>query len=129
MAELHPITFIYEAVDNQLKFSFPYFDNEVRIYDSATTYIGDEDKMEHPVTYQWQHTLGEIISALVGAGLTLDFFHEFPYTVYNMFPGFMVQDDQGKWRLKEKECVGVDFKTSFRFRLKNLNSRDSRDNR
>ncbi|MCZ8514962.1 class I SAM-dependent methyltransferase [Paenibacillus filicis] len=109
MAELHPVTFIYEAVDNHLKISYPYFDNEVRSYESTTTYTGDEDKLEHPVTYQWQHTLGEIISALVGAGLTLEFLHEFPFTVYNMFPGLMVQDDQGRWRMKENDHLPLLF--------------------
>ncbi|WP_155971896.1 class I SAM-dependent methyltransferase [Paenibacillus sp. Soil522] len=109
MAELHPLVFIYEAEDDRLKISYPYFDNDARRYESASTYTGDEDKLEHPVTYQWQHTLGEIVSALVGAGLTLEFLHEFPFTVYDMFPGLMIQDERGKWRMKENDHLPLLF--------------------
>ncbi|MBD2869311.1 class I SAM-dependent methyltransferase [Paenibacillus sp. IB182493] len=101
MAELHPHAFIYEAADGGLHIQYPYFDNEAKRYESATTYTGDEDKLNHPVTYQWQHTLGDIVSALAGAGLTLEFVHEFPYTVYEMFPGLMLRDEKGRWRLKQ----------------------------
>jgi 2-polyprenyl-3-methyl-5-hydroxy-6-metoxy-1,4-benzoquinol methylase len=109
MAELHPLTFIYEAEDNSLKISDPYFDSVARRYESATSYTGDEDRLEHPVTYQWQHTLGEIVSVLAGAGLTLEFLHEFPFTVYNQFPGLMVQDDRGRWRMKENDHLPLLF--------------------
>jgi SAM-dependent methyltransferase len=108
MAELHPLTFMYEVEDNQLKSKYPYFDNKVRRYESSTTYTGDNDKLEHSVTYQWQHTLGEIVSALAGSGLKLEFLHEFPFTVYNMFPGLMFQDELG-WRMKENEHLPLLF--------------------
>ena len=109
MAELHPLTFIYEVVDDRLKISDPYFDNAARRYESATSYTGDLDKLDHPVTYQWQHTLGEIVSALAGAGLTLEFLHEFPFTVYDKFPGLMTQDEQGKWRMKQNDHLPLLF--------------------
>lgn len=101
MAELHPITFVYEAADGAMKISHPYFDDEVRIYEASTTYTGDQDQLENSTTYQWQHSLADIITALLKAGLTLNFLHEFPYTIYNMFPGLMVQDELGRWRMKD----------------------------
>lgn len=109
MAEFHPVAFIYEAVNDTLAISYPYFDNEAQRCDSSTTYTGDEDKLEHPVTYQWQHTLGDIVSALAGAGLTLEFLHEFPFTTYNMFPGLMVQDERGRWRRRENDHLPLLF--------------------
>ena len=100
MAEFHPVTFMFEPVDGELKIADSYFNTETRQYVSDVTYTGDDDPLAHPVTYQWQHTLSEIVSALIGAGLTLEFLHEFPFTVFNMYPGLMTQDEQGRWRLK-----------------------------
>lgn len=109
MTELHPFSFIYEVDDNELKISYPYFDNEVIVVESDITYTGDKDKLEHATSYQWQHTLGDIISALAGAGLVIEFVHEFPYTSFNMFPGLMVQDEQGRWRMKDNDHLPLLF--------------------
>ncbi|WP_020615517.1 class I SAM-dependent methyltransferase [Paenibacillus daejeonensis] len=109
IAEFHPIAFIYEVVDNLLLVSTPYFDREVQAYDASTTYTGDDDVLEHSTSYQWQHTLGDIVSALTGAGLTLEFLHEHSYTVYNMFPGHMQQDEQGRWRLQDNNYLPLLF--------------------
>ncbi|MCM3747914.1 class I SAM-dependent methyltransferase [Paenibacillus pasadenensis] len=109
MAESHPLAGIFEAQNDRLEMRYPYFDNEALRCESATTYTGDPDVLEHPVTYQWQHTLGDIVSALAGAGLTLEFLHEHPFTEYNAFPGTMIQDERGKWRLRENNCLPLLF--------------------
>ena len=114
MAEFHPVAYIYEAVDGHLKMCNPYFDHRARRYVSASTYTGDEEPLEHPVTYQWQHTLSEIVSSLAGAGLKLEFLHEFPFTMYNMFPGLMIQDEQGRWRMKENGHLPLLFSVKAR---------------
>ena len=35
---------------------------------------------------EWQHTLGEIVSAVIGAGLRLEFLHEHDYTLFPRWP-------------------------------------------
>ncbi len=114
MVEFHPVTFMHEAVGGQLAIRYPYFDREARSYESRTTYTGDDDELAHPVSYQWQHTLGDIINALIGAGLTLEYVHEFPHTVYDMFPGLMVQDNQGLWRIREHDHMPLLFSVRAR---------------
>ena len=51
--------------------------------------------------YGWDHPLSEIINALLGAGLRLEFVHEFPYCGEQRFP-FMVRGDDGWWRFAGK---------------------------
>jgi SAM-dependent methyltransferase len=46
----------------------------------------------------WDHGLGEVINALVDAGLAIDFLHEFPYAARAKFP-FMEKGSDGWWRL------------------------------
>ena len=50
--------------------------------------------------YEWAHSLEEIFSAILGAGLQLAFFHEFPMSCYCAFPG-MAHDSDGWWRFPE----------------------------
>jgi len=100
MAELHPVAYLFEPEGDRLRICDSYFNTEARQYVSEVTYTGDEDRLAHPVTYQWQHTLSEIVGALIGAGLRLEFLHEFPYTMFNMYPGLITRDEQGRWRLK-----------------------------
>src|SRR5689334_23324903 len=53
--------------------------------DSATFYI-------------WNHSLSELINSLIGAGLQIDFLHEFPCAARQKFP-MMVRGDDGWWRM------------------------------
>lgn len=45
----------------------------------------------------WAYGLGEVVSALIAAGLRLDYLHEFPFQHYQQFPA-LVRDAQGWWR-------------------------------
>jgi hypothetical protein len=48
------------------------------------------------VSYVWDHTLGDVINSLIGAGLRIEFLHEFPYAarakvpIYGAGGGWMV---------------------------------------
>ena len=50
--------------------------------------------------YEWGHSLGEIVTALAAAGLTIEFLHEFPFCYYQALPT-MVQGEDGWWRFPE----------------------------
>lgn len=45
------------------------------------------------------HGLGEILSALIDAGIELQFVHEHPFSVIQRSPE-MVQDKNGYWRFE-----------------------------
>ncbi len=48
-------------------------------------------------SYQWHHPVGDIVSALVAAGLAIEFLHEHPACPERLRP-WMVQDEAGWWR-------------------------------
>jgi hypothetical protein len=50
--------------------------------------------------YIWNHGLGDVINALIQAGLAIEFLHEFPYAARAKFP-FMQQGADGWWRLPD----------------------------
>jgi SAM-dependent methyltransferase len=47
--------------------------------------------------YIWNHSLGDILGALIGANLQIAFLHEFPFAMRAKFPG-MQRGDDGVWR-------------------------------
>src|SRR5579862_3138699 len=50
--------------------------------------------------YCWSYGLGETLTALIDAGLRLDYIHEFPMAHYQRFPA-LIQGDDGYWRWPE----------------------------
>jgi SAM-dependent methyltransferase len=70
------------------------------------------------VQYVWDHSLGEIMEALITAGLTIDFLHEFPYAARAKFP-FMEQGQDGWWRLPPDRHGTIPFLFSLQARKRN----------
>ena len=61
-------------------------------------YVGPPTPFEHPDTYQWQHSLGDVVSALIDAGIEIEFLHEWPFAAYCAFTTMTLSDD-GYWRM------------------------------
>lgn len=53
-----------------------YFARDARAYDSPGSYADWEAETTHDTVTEWHHTLGDIISAVAGAGLRVEFVHE-----------------------------------------------------
>jgi hypothetical protein len=47
--------------------------------------------------------MSDIINSLIDQGLKIEFLHEFPYTMYDQFPGFMEKNEKGQYVLKNKK--------------------------
>jgi SAM-dependent methyltransferase len=71
----------------------------------ASRYEGDGDyavpdaRVTSP-SYEWSHSLGEIVTALATAGLRIEFLHEFPCCDYEYLQN-MRRDDDGWWWLQD----------------------------
>ncbi len=103
IAEGHPFVNIFynEPDATELRIAYPYFHREMpEAYETQGSYaISDELRY---TGYEWSHSLSDVVNALVGAGLRLEFLHEFPFGFYQHLP-FMVQGQDGRWRLPEHE--------------------------
>ena len=65
----------------------------------GSTYTDGPDR-HYGSTFEWGHSVGDILNALISAGLTVDFFHEFHFAAYQALPT-MERGDDGWWRLPE----------------------------
>ena len=45
-------------------------------------------------SYEWNWTLGEVVTALCQAGLRINFFHEFPQYFYSGYTPYDVEDNK-----------------------------------
>ncbi|MFV2015630.1 MAG: class I SAM-dependent methyltransferase [Candidatus Heimdallarchaeota archaeon] len=79
----HPFSYIFDNEEETMDFKLrtPYFnDGKAFRYESEGSYI-DENITNNPsiaktVSYEWYHTLSEIVMALIDAGLSIEFLHE-----------------------------------------------------
>lgn len=95
----HPIlsTLEYERDDRQLVVVSDYFDDNAYRDEYPYTYTGDETLVGSPVNYQWTHSLGAIITALIEHGLQIQKVDELDWLDWRPFK-WMVQDENGRWR-------------------------------
>ncbi len=97
IVEFHPIQGIFEQrnEDSELVVSRPYFtpDEPLRIEEDGS-YAGRDTQLEHRLTYSWPHPLGEVVTALIDAGLRIEFLHEFPFTVEEFFPSCVASSEE-----------------------------------
>jgi ubiquinone/menaquinone biosynthesis C-methylase UbiE len=98
IVELHPFTNILSF---DFKMTYKYFQKGPFVDDSPGTYA-DWNAPIKGDTYLWNYTLSDVINALIGVGLKIQFVHEFPYTLYDQFPGLMEKNDKGQYVLKDK---------------------------
>ncbi|MER7706726.1 methyltransferase [Kitasatospora sp. NPDC097605] len=97
LAEFHPFGDI--LAEDGRTVEYDYFHAEGRVWDEPGTYTDGEVASTVPaVTVDWQHGIGEVVSALVAAGLRIEFLHEHDFTVFARFP---VLEHDGVFRLPE----------------------------
>lgn len=83
LVEFHPVTDMLG--DDGRRVEQDYFDTRGQDLDYAHTYTGST-VMAHTRQVQWRHPLGEVLTALAGSGLRLDFLRERDVTLYRRFP-------------------------------------------
>lgn len=99
IVEVHPFTNI---LSHDFKIYYKYFQKGPFIDDSSGTYT-DWDADVRGITYEWSYTMSEVINALITEGLKIEYIHEFPFTMYDQFPGFMEKNQKGQYVLKNKK--------------------------
>jgi SAM-dependent methyltransferase len=91
-----------ERPDDLLVVRYPYFETaEPLVSDSPGTYVATDTVIEHGVTHQWNHGIGEIVAALLDAGMAITGLTEHMSTPFEALPGQMVEIGGGEWRLAD----------------------------
>jgi SAM-dependent methyltransferase len=100
--EGHPMLWALDSPDGALELRYPYFETAAPVIEvGADTYVRTDLPLTVKTFHSWNHGLGEIISALMAAGLELTGLEEHDSAPWEALPGLMVKDDRGEWRLAE----------------------------
>jgi SAM-dependent methyltransferase len=104
IVEIHPYAGTLDDWEKEprLGIRYPYFQSgEPVMFEAETSYAEPDARHTEPIpNYQWEHGLGEILTALLEVGLQIQFLHEFPMTVFKQLP-FMEACD-GWWCLPQE---------------------------
>ncbi len=100
--------------DEELRIGYPYFNFGTPLaFSDDRDYADPSAKLPLRTSYEWRHGLGEILTALLDAGLRLDYLHEFPFADGLRDP-VLVADADGRQRVKGHEST---FPLSFSLRM------------
>ena len=98
MADFHPFIAVLDDEGDQIENSY-FYSAVPSSYEEKGNYSDPEADFQH-TAYYWQHPIADIITALISAGLTLEFLHEFPFSPYACDP-FTKEIEPGRYELEK----------------------------
>ena len=110
VTEVHPVAQVFDdetgVQPGDLRLKYPYWEHrEPLTFEVEGSYADRSAPTEGLVEHGWNHSLGEIVTALVDAGLRIDFLHEFDFAEWDM--PFLASSDDGRWRLPSRTAGGL----------------------
>jgi SAM-dependent methyltransferase len=89
--------------DGLLVVEYPYFERpEPTVFDDPGTYVGTDVVLTNNRTTEWNHGLGEIVTALIDAGMTVTGLVEHDSVPWEAVVGQMTRLENGEWRLTDR---------------------------
>ncbi len=80
--EFHPVVWMFD--ENFTKIKYNYFNDGPIVEVEEGTYADKNADIKHD-SVCWNHSLGEVLNALLKNGLTINSFNEYDYSPYNCF--------------------------------------------
>ena len=86
LAEFHPVTWIFAENDRTIELDY-FHDAEGISFDDGEqgSYADLEVPTRNNATREWAHTLADVVTAVLGAGLRLELLSEHDYTLFPRF--------------------------------------------
>jgi len=89
--------------DGALAIDHPYFEQlEATVWDEPGTYVETDTHLQITVSHEWNHGLGEIVSALLAEGMQVTGLVEHDSVPWDALPGMMERVPLGEWRLADR---------------------------
>ncbi len=99
MAEFHPVVWMFDDEFTHIKY---YYENrELIVTENYGTYTDRQADIKGK-EYSWNHSISEVLNALIKTGLRIEFFNEFMHSPYPCFSN-TVKGEDGNWYIKGME--------------------------
>jgi SAM-dependent methyltransferase len=103
----HPVS--WALAEDRLCFEHTYFEEvEPFVDDSDVTYTDADRPIRSRRSYEWNHGMGEIVTALVGHGLRIEWLAEHDWADWQRFP-WLVRGADGWWSAAGATRVPLSF--------------------
>jgi SAM-dependent methyltransferase len=100
ITEAHPVFQVFEnegVVPRELRLTYPYWEHrDPLVFDVQGSYADVSADVGEQVEHGWNHGLGEIVTALIDAGLRIESLEEHPYLEWSA--DFLVESEPGSDR-------------------------------
>lgn len=96
-ADTHPYALTMDSDDaGNLRPAFDYQTpaESPNIFDEETSYDGSNNTINNHRTYEWQHSVSEILNALIRVGIGIDFVHEHYALPWEIYKGMNKGEDR-----------------------------------
>jgi SAM-dependent methyltransferase len=97
MVEFHPIPWMFDYTVTPPQLKYGYQQKETIYEEYKGTYADPQAAMVSK-EYGWNHSLGEVVTSLANAGLTIEFLNEINESPYDVFPG-LVKNKEGLYEM------------------------------
>ncbi|MEU5425424.1 class I SAM-dependent methyltransferase [Streptomyces olivoreticuli] len=87
LAEFHPVGMCLN--DDGTAWAEDYFARGPLTYDEPGTYADPDAPTRHNRSVEWQHTLGDVVSAVTAAGLRPEFLREYDFSLFEQVKGMV----------------------------------------
>jgi SAM-dependent methyltransferase len=115
LAEGHPVAMVFDdsrrLSDGNPGYFAPYFQREPVVTDDPTDYVDRTVRLKSTWQYNWMHPLGAIVTALLDAGMHLDWLREHDSVTWKMFE-HLVEGPDGLYRWPDKAWLPLSFSLS-----------------
>ena len=102
--EGHPVLWaIAEGRTDVVALEYPYFElPEPMVWTEGGTYMETDVEFTHKITHEWNHGIGEIVTAVLNAGMTLTGLVEHQSVPWEALPGLMSRTSDKEWQLTDR---------------------------
>jgi SAM-dependent methyltransferase len=101
MVEFHPIVWMFDYLQTPPTLRYAYHQDEVIYEEYEGTYAEDGKTKMTSKEYAWNHGFSEVINALIGAGLTIEYLNEHDASPYDVLPN-LVKNKEGLYETETK---------------------------
>ncbi len=112
LADGHPAALVFDderrLPDGNPGYYLPYFQREPLVYENATDYVDRSARLQNSRQVSWMHPLASTVTALLDAGLRLEWLHEHDAVTWQMF-ACLVEGSDGLFRWPDKPWLPLSF--------------------
>ncbi len=101
IVEFHPIAWMFDYTVTPPEMKYGYHQKEAIYEEYEGTYAEDGETKMVSKEYGWNHSMSEVLTSLIEAGLTIESINEMDASPYDVFPDLLKNGD-GLYELKEK---------------------------